>query len=223
MDEVRVGPGSSRRGERRWPPSLVVVVLAAMPLLLPLPRVSVVWWAVPAAGLALLGAIVVGDPGRIDRAEPRLRRLGIALTLVLAGLATWAAVWLIAELIAGAPQLDTAGALLAYGFLVWIDTNLTFALLFWELDGGGSAERFTNPRRYPDLAFPQHMNPEVAPPGWMPEFLDYLYLGLTNSLAFSPTDVMPLARWAKLLMALQSLVSVGILSLVIANAVNTLG
>ena len=53
-------------------------------------------------------------------------------------------------------------------------------------------------RRYPDLAFPEHLNPDVAPPGWRPVFYDYLYLGLTNAVAFSPTDVMPLAHWAKL-------------------------
>jgi hypothetical protein len=66
------------------------------------------------------------------------------------------------------------------------------------------------------------MNPEIRPPGWRPVFFDYVYLGLTNGLAFSPTDVMPGARWAKGAMALQSLVSVVILSLVIARAVNIL-
>jgi hypothetical protein len=64
------------------------------------------------------------------------------------------------------------------------------------------------------------MNPEIRPPGWRPIFLDYLYLGLTNGLAFSPTDVMPCARWAKAAMGLQSLVSLVVLSLVIARAVN---
>ena len=67
------------------------------------------------------------------------------------------------------------------------------------------------------------MNPQLAPPEWRPIFADYLYLGFTNALAFSPTDVMPLARWAKLMMALQSIASLVILSLVIANAVNLLG
>jgi hypothetical protein len=66
------------------------------------------------------------------------------------------------------------------------------------------------------------MNPEIRPPGWRPVFLDYLYLGLTNGLAFSPTDVMPRAHWAKAAMALQSLLSLAVLSLVIARAVNIL-
>jgi len=75
---------------------------------------------------------------------------------------------------------------------------------------------------YPDLAFPQQMNPDLAPPGWRPMFIDYLYLGMTNALAFSPTDVMPLVPWAKITMAIQSLTSVAILGLVVARAVNIL-
>jgi hypothetical protein len=63
---------------------------------------------------------------------------------------------------------------------------------------------------------------DLAPPGWRPLFLDYLYLGLTNATAFSPTDVMPLRHWAKLTMGAQALISLIILGLVIARAVNIL-
>ena len=66
----------------------------------------------------------------------------------------------------------------------------------------------------------QHINPDLAPPGWRPRFVDYLYLGFTNATAFSPTDTMPLAAWVKLAMMLQSLISLVILGLVIARAVN---
>ena len=71
-----------------------------------------------------------------------------------------------------------------------------------------------------DLAFPQQMNPNLAPPQWRPSFVDYLYLGFTNATAFSPTDAMPLAPWAKIAMAVQALISLVILGLVIARAVN---
>ena len=70
--------------------------------------------------------------------------------------------------------------------------------------------------------FPQHLNSQVAKPGWRPEFFDYLYLGFTNATAFSPTDVMPLARWAKLAMALQATSCLAVMGLVIARAVNIL-
>ena len=70
--------------------------------------------------------------------------------------------------------------------------------------------------------FPQMASPELAPPDWEPQFVDYLYLSFTNATAFSPTDVMPLARWAKLTMLVQSAVSLAIGALVIARAVNIL-
>ena len=90
------------------------------------------------------------------------------------------------------------------------------------LDGGGPESRFLAPREFPELAFPAQLNPGVAAPGWRPEFFDYLYLGFTNATAFSPTDVMPLARWAKLAMTVQAVGSLLILGLVIARAVNIL-
>ena len=93
----------------------------------------------------------------------------------------------------------------------------------WELDGGGAAARAHGLPRYPDLAFPQQLNPNIAAPGWRPRFIDYLYLGFTNATALSPTDAMPLASWAKIAMTLQSLISLALLALVIARAVNVLG
>ena len=99
---------------------------------------------------------------------------------------------------------------------------IAFALLYWELDGGGAAERAHRPSsRIVDLAFPQQMNPSLAPAHWRPRFIDYLYLGFTNATAFSPTDAMPLAPWAKITMALQALISLVILGLVIARAVKS--
>ena len=71
-----------------------------------------------------------------------------------------------------------------------------------------------------DFAFPQQMNPELAPADWRPRFADYLYLAFTNATAFSPTDAMPTAHWAKLAMMVQSVSSLAILGLVIARAVN---
>jgi len=220
VDGPSAAPG--RKGERRLLPSLTILVLIALPFTLPTSQQYAPWILV-IGGVPLLVAVLIADPGRIDRRGKVLRVLSRSIIVLLACSAAFATVRLIVELLEGAPQLQTAGQLLRAGFVVWIDVNLTFALLYWELDGGGAATRLLAPHPYPDLAFPQHMAPELAPPGWMPTFLDYLYLGLTNALAFSPTDVMPLRHWAKLTMALQSLLSVAILSLVIANAVNVIG
>jgi uncharacterized membrane protein len=149
--------------------------------------------------------------------------VSIALVAAIAAGAAWGTLVLVLALVDGNPQTSAARELLVTGALVWLDTVIAFSFVYWELDSGGPALRFTRGVAHPDLAFPQQMNPDLAPPGWRPVFVDYLYLGLTNGLAFSPTDVMPLSTWAKLTMAVQSLISVVILSLVIANSVNLLG
>jgi hypothetical protein len=211
-----------RQGEHRLLPSIAVVVLIVLPFLLPEHLHATAYWVLAGLETALLIAIVAVDPGRVDRRSTDIRGLSIGLIGVLLVAAALATLLLVLSLVDGAAGFDAAGALLATGALVWLDANLTFSLLYWELDGGGPAQRLHDPRDPPDLAFVQHLNPDLAKPGWQPTFIDYLYLGLTNSLAFSPTDVMPLAHWAKLAMAAQSMVSLAILSLAIANAVNLL-
>jgi uncharacterized membrane protein len=219
-----VPPAAVRpKGEQRWPPSFAIVVLILIPFLLPSHVFPRVFWLSAPLELGLLVALICADPGRIDRRSAAIRNLSIVLTGLFALMAIVATGWLVAELIDGAPNLENAGTLLATGAIVWVDVNLTFSLLYWQLDGGGSAERLHRMRRYPDFAFPEHQNPDLAPPTWRPIYLDYLYLAFTNATAFSPTDVMPLARWAKLLMSAQAMLSIVILSLVIANAVNILG
>src|SRR5262249_40213303 len=154
--------------------------------------------------LALLLALLIGDPGRIDHRSELLRRLAIALTILLAAISAAVTILLVVELVDGAPDLRDASTLLKTGALVWIQVNLTFALLKWHPGGGGAAERLHTVREPPALAFPEHMTPQVAPPGWRPIFADYFYLGFTNAPAFSPTDVMPLAGGEKLLMTVQA-------------------
>lgn len=127
---------------------------------------------------------------------------------------------LVNELIHGGGITNSPDELLDAGACVWVLNNIAFSLLYWELDSGGAADRLVRPRLHPDLAFPQELNPQVAPDGWRPRFVDYLYLGFTNATAFSPTDAMPLAPWAKVAMALQAVTSLVILGLVVARAVN---
>jgi hypothetical protein len=174
-------------------------------------------WLLPLLEGVLLVAIFATDPGRIDRP---LRALGIGLVAVLVLSALWATVVLTTHLINGGKETDSAQALLAAGSTVWASNIIAFALLYWELDGGGSAARARHPPEQPDLAFPQQLNPSITSANWRPRFFDYLYLGFTNATAFSPTDAMPVALWAKAAMALQALISLVILGLVIARAVN---
>ena len=94
-----------------------------------------------------------------------------------------------------------------------------FSLLYWLLDSGGPLARYRM-SGLPRLRFLQQLSPELAPPGWRPMYVDYFVLGITTSTAFSPTDVMPMVPWAKLTMTLQSLISLTVIALVIARAVN---
>lgn len=174
----------------------------------------------PGVELALLILLVLGDPGRIDRRTRALRIISIGLVVVLAGSALSATAQLTDELIHGGASTNSADALLRAGGIVWSANVIAFALLYWELDGGGPPVRAHRLHDHSDFAFPQQLNPELAPDGWRPRFVDYLYLGFTNSTALSPTDAMPLAPWAKLAMMIQSLISLAILGLVIARAVN---
>jgi uncharacterized membrane protein len=110
--------------------------------------------------------------------------------------------------------------LLLIGGAIWLTNVIVFGMWYWNLDRGGPAARAQALKPYPDFLFPQMTVVDLSPPDWQPEFFDYLYLSFTNAAAFSPTDTMPLARWAKLAMMLQSIVSLGTVVLVIARAVN---
>lgn len=119
---------------------------------------------------------------------------------------------------------DLSGAqLLTSGVVVWLTNVIVFGLWFWTLDGGGAVRRASTGRATPDLLFPQDESPSRVVAGWYPRLEDYVYVALTNAIAFSPTDTMPLTRSAKGLMALESMISVVALLLVAARAVNVLG
>src|SRR5271165_440387 len=217
------GPLSRPGGaEKRWPMAFTLVLAMAVPLLLPARFSLGPSWAVPAVEALLLVAIIAIDRGRIDRRSAAGRALSLGLVAVLVADAAGVTGRLIVDLVEGGPETNSATDLLKTGFLVWLYTIIAFAFLYWVLDGGGPESRFLAPPEFPDLAFPEQPNPRVGPPGWHPEFFDYLYLGFTDATAFSPTDVMPLARWGKLAMTVQAVCSLMILGLVIARAANIL-
>lgn len=210
--------------EPRWPVALAVsafiAITVALRVLEPTRESLGPTWLVPGIEIAMLLALLAADPARVAARAGWLRRLSIALVFSLVVVAVSSTAVLISDLIRGASVAESAGPLLTSGALIWLGNCLVFGLLYWLLDSGGPLARYRGEREYPDFAFSQQMSPELAPPGWRPQFLDYLILGLTTSMAFSPTDVMPLVLWAKLTMALQSLISLMVFGLVIARAVN---
>ncbi len=207
------------RGEAHWPPQLVVAVAIALQLLLPQRLSAGPRWLIPALEILLLVTLLIASPFRIERRHPTRRRLAVAVT----GLASVANAISLALLCHYLFQHNvTQGhALIIAGVLIWLTNVLIFSLWYWEMDRGGPGTRAGALDGPPDMLFPQMATVELCP-GWRPQFADYLYVSLTNATAVSPTDTMPLSVQAKLLMGLQSLVSLITIGLIISRAVNIL-
>ena len=146
------------------------------------------------------------------------REVGIGLLAGASAANAFIAFDVIASLVSG--QESSGTHLLLKGGTVWITNVILFGLWFWLLDQGGPNVRLgPNPPK-PDFLFPQTDDKEIAPPDWRPHFVDYIYVSFTNSIAFSPTDTMPLSRWAKLVMLFEAALSALLILLVAARAVN---
>jgi hypothetical protein len=221
----RIVPTWRRRspGEHRWPVTLSVVVAIVLQIRLsnslttPLPHLLL-----PVLEAALGVALVIVNPVRIERGGRVARAGSILLILLITAANAISAVLLIRAIVLVLPNTGSAVPLLASGASIWATNVIAFGLWYWEFDRGGPIHRAQATREYPDLMFPQMVSPHLAPPDWRPYFVDYLYLSFTNATAFSPTDVMPLSRWAKATMTVQSAVSLAMGALVIARAVNIL-
>jgi uncharacterized membrane protein len=202
---------------------MATAVLAATILFVGTPHLGRLpgWWVGPVLQLALLGLLITQDPGRIDRRSPAMQRLMVALLVVMTT-GTALAVFVLAWDILVAVQGVTATVLLGRGASIWVENVIVFSLWYWQFDRGGPAERAAGSAVPPSFAFPENATPELAPAGWRPTYPDYLYLAYTNATAFSPTDTLPVRRWAKLTMMVQSTLSLVIAILVIARAINVL-
>jgi uncharacterized membrane protein len=148
------------------------------------------------ASLALLGAIVLGNV------------LGL--------------VALVSALVSTSSDALGGGQLLFTAAGIWIANVIVFGMCYWDIDDGGPFERASHDRKTPDFQFPQDENPGLARQGWRPQVWDYLFVSLTSATAFSPTDSMPLTLRAKLLVGVESVVSLVLVVLVTARAVNVL-
>jgi len=203
--------------ESFWPPMAAVVVATLLQATLP-HRVGQLRWIFVGVSVALLVVVAFVNPREIEARHRPLR--GVLLVLV-AALSVGNAVsgaQLVIDLVNGEGIRD-GGKLLVTGGAIWLTNVIVFSLWYWLFDRGGPYARSLAADPLPAFLFPQMGSP-YATPDWKPEYVDYLYLAFTNALAFSPTDVMPMARWAKLTMLVQSLVSLMIAVLVIARAVN---
>jgi len=211
------------RGESRWPMALAVLTVGVMRLFLP-PELRVS----DASGLFLVVivvmvvALILGDPGRIDREVRWLRVLTGALIAVITLVNAGSSVRLVISIIYAEPFTQTARVLLACGGIIWLTNVIAFGLWYWDLDRGGAAARAAGSTRRPAFLFPEMSNPDFVGENWSPAFVDYLHLSFTTATAFSPTDVSPLKPWAKVMMMSEETISLALGILVVARAVNIL-
>ncbi len=202
---------------------VLIAVVAVMALQLAIPKDYTLvprWPLVVLEGLLLLALLAINP-----RVMTRRTRFGRYTTWVLLAAITLdntlSAVVLAVGILSGDESNDAA-VLLGSGASIIVTNVIVFGIWYWELDRGGPFARRAGERPYPDFLFPQMTTPHVAEPDWRPTFVDYLYVSVTNVMAFSPTDTMPLARWAKMMMTVQAIVALGTAGLVIARAVNVL-
>jgi hypothetical protein len=203
-----------------WGPQLVVACALALDVFLPERLTLGPRWLLPSIEGVLLLALVAFSP------HPRMRHSSLRrqVAIGLIGLVSAVNIFSLYELCYRLLHHGTPNGrpLILAGVLLWITNVLLFGLWYWELDRGGPLARTAEPDRLPDFMFPQIDRPDLAPAGWMPGLIDYLYVSFTNATAFSPTDTMPLTQYAKVLMAAQSLTALLIVGLVVARAVNIL-
>ncbi|TML66938.1 MAG: hypothetical protein E6G13_12505 [Actinobacteria bacterium] len=225
---MAVDPLREEEFESEWEAAPAVALIIALQLLLAFVSRSQQWtlWVLPWwAWLIPVGPeVALLIPLAWHRPRRRLEQLGRRRTVALALLALVSAanglllLAVVASLVRG--DENSGAQLLLKAITVWGTNVIAYGLWYWAFDRGGPALRLRPDPPLPDFQFPQMENPQLAAPGWRPELVDYIYVSFTNSIAFSPTDAMPLSRWAKLLMLSESAISSLTVLLVAARAVN---
>lgn len=222
----RVPP--EEEAESRWEAAPAVIAVIALQLVLALVSLERHWklWGLPwwvwllavVPETILLGSLVWDSARRLLERIGHRRNVAVALLAVISLENAFALSALIASLVSG--QENSGGQLLLKGMTIWGTNVIAYGLWFWAFDRGGPVRRRAPNPKSPDFQFPQMENPQLAEPGWYPLLMDYIYISFTNSIAFSPTDAMPLTRRAKSLMLSESAVSALTILLVTARAVN---
>jgi hypothetical protein len=206
--------------EGRWTAAAAVIAVILIHVWLPEPFAIRPRWLMPVLESVLLIGLVAANPITLTRESRLIRVASLALIGAISAANAWILLREVGRLVGGAEH--DAVRILSTGAAIWVINVLLFALWYWELDRGGPVARAKGRGPYPAFLFPQMSEGSLTPPGWRATFLDYLYLAFTNATAFSPTDVMPLSRWAKAIMMIQSALSLVVVALVIARAINVL-
>jgi uncharacterized membrane protein len=208
------------RPESIWPVQATVLAAIGLQLLLPERLTVGPTWLLPVLEGALLLAFAAATPRQLEHEHHLRREFALSLTAVVSAANATSLVLLCDELLGHG--ITNGRRLISAGALIWLTNVLIFSLWYWQIDRGGPGRRAAAHDGPPDFLFPQMNDDRIQPSGWRPAFIDYLYTSLTNAIAFSPTDTMPLTAIVKSLMGLQSIVSLITIGLVVARAVNIL-
>jgi hypothetical protein len=215
-------PAPPLRDEPRWPPALALLIVLFLLVVFPNHVRVLPVWVFHVAVLAMLVAMAAVRLTPAHTLWRRIERLLIILLAVAYVANTCIELVDLIGVITLHPAKSNAFTLLSSSIAIWVANVLTFSMLYWQLDRGGPSARVSQVGVTPDWLFPQAGLPEDVPPGWRPEFFDYLFLGYTTATAFSPTDVSPLTHRAKLLMMLESTISLLTLGIIVSRAINVL-
>jgi hypothetical protein len=211
--------GQGKGAETRWPALLALLALGGLYAALPKSLIpgGPKWLLSAILGALMVPTVLSHRKGRHD--------LNQSLGYLLNGVVTLSLIWSVALLIRILPaHVETPQQLLISAACLWIANILVFASWYWRLDAGGPYKRAQGAHHsrgaflFPQMTLP----PERKGTDWSPNFIDYLFLAFNTSTAFSPTDVPVLSRWAKVLMMTQSLISLLVIALLAARAVNIL-
>ena len=212
-----------RGGEPRGPMALAVIATGLLRATLPHQlRNGDAAWLFLVILVVLLGALIIGDPGRIARDRPWLHNLTSVLIGLISVANADAAVRLVIGIVDVSSFTQDAKVLLASGGAIWLTNIIAFALWHWNLDRGGPAARALGTGPSAALIFPEMLHKEHVAVGWYPTFIDYFHFAFATATAFSPTDVSAVKPWMKLMMMAEEAISLVVAILVVARAVNIL-
>lgn len=203
-----------------WPAQATVLAAIGLQLLLPARLTVGPSWLIPGLEGALLIGMFMATPNQLEHEHTARRRAALGLTAFVSAANVYSLVALTHFLLHH--STPNARQLIVSGVLIWLTNFLIFALWYWELDRGGPGRRAAGHDGAPDFLYPQMTDDRIEPLVWRPQFIDYLYVSLTNATAFSPTDTMPLTPMAKSVMGAQALVSLVTIGLIVSRAVNIL-
>jgi hypothetical protein len=208
--------------EARWP--AIVASLSAALLFYVLPEYLTVgpgWLVFAIVAALMIPTSLTHRAGRFD-----LNEIFAYSTLGVITLGVLSSLVLLVMRLPG--HKDPPVQLLRAAAALWVANMLVFASWYWRLDGGGPNERDKHGVHtdgaflFPQMMMDPERRREMGEDTWSPGFVDYLFLAFNTSTAFSPTDVPVLSRWAKVLMIVQSLISLTTIALLAARAVNIL-